>query len=177
MIVVKRRRAAFRVRRSSADAAAAHDQILPGRSPKVFRVEKQLPDEDHQDAPESVPVNRPALDVVMVPSLEHSSRPRRNRRLNGVVTIIRPVLEIPLPVHLAEKDKSAGAPKGRVLSPASGKFGNAAWMKVRFEQLMAKITRLELQARAAQLKERDAALRWIQAAILDNDIDLRELGL
>ena len=149
------------------------------RTPRVFKVENQQEGrQDGQEVPSEAAL-RPQLDDAASDAFEVTQVRRRRRRLNGKVTIIRPVSH--------EQNAVRDGPSRAISKPDSigdsqaqgsdvGRFDVDLKTQSRHESLLAQIALLERQAQAARKDEAAAAIRWIKKAISDYGIEARELG-
>ncbi len=174
----------FKRRRPSPGGEVTADNDAEGasnaRSPKVFRVKKRHEPEGQQGYQPSEPdlTERAPLNVETLSNLELPSSPRRRRRrLHGDVKIFHPVADdIGPPTPDKRALRLALIVEARVPRAASRKFGNDPRLLKRYEQIVAKITRLEQQVQALREKEKSDAIRWIRKAMQQHGIDVRELA-
>ncbi len=177
-VVVKRRRIASTDHRVDGHdvAQVVADEV---RAPRIFKVERQQ--EGQQDGQELLTNEalQPQLSGAASSTFEVTQAKRRRRRLNGEVTIIRPMLQEPGAMHDefttgdSEPD-SIGDSQAR--SSDVGRFGVDMKAQSRHDKLMARIARLESQAQTARKVEAAAAVRWIKKAIDEYGLEARELG-
>jgi len=177
-VVVKRRRIASTDHRVDGNdvAEVVADEV---RAPRIFKVEKQQEgQQDGQDFSSNTDL-QPQLGGAASNTSEVTQARRRRRRLNGEVTIIRPMLQEPSAMHDefttgdSEPD-SIGDSQAR--SSDVGRFGVDLEAQSRHDKLMARIARLESQARTARKVEAAAAVRWIKKAINEYGLEAREVG-
>ena len=149
------------------------------RAPRIFKVEKQQEGQREGQDLSSNTDRQPQLGGAVSNTSEVTQARRRRRRLNGEVTIIRPMLQEPSAMHDefttgdSEPD-SIGDSQAR--SSDVGRFGVDMKAQSRLDRLMARIARLESEAHTARKVEAAAAVRWIKKAIDEYGLEARELG-
>jgi len=177
-VVVKRRRIASTDHRVDGNdvAEVMADEV---RAPRIFKVEKQQEGQREGQDLSSNADRQPQLGGAASSTFEVTQARRRRRRLNGEVTIIRPMLHEPNAVRDEfttgdSKPDSLGNSQAR--SSDVGRFGVDLEAQSRHDKLMARIARLESQAQTARKVEAAAAVRWIKKAINEYGLEAREIG-
>ena len=177
-VVVKRRRIASTDHRVDGNdvAEVVADEV---RAPRIFKVEKQQEGQrDGQDSSSNTDL-QPQLGGAASNASEVTQARRRRRRLNGEVTIIRPMSQEPSAMRDesttgGSKPDSIGDSQAR--SSDVGRFGVDMKAQSRHDKLMARIARLESRAQTARKVEAAAAVRWIKKAINEYGLEAREIG-
>ena len=177
-VVVKRRRITSTDHRVDGNdvAEVVGDEV---RAPRIFKVEKREGQQDGQELPFNADL-QPQLGGAASNTPEVTQARRRHRRLNGDVTIIRPMSQEPNVVrdeHFTAGSKPDSIEDSQAQSSDAGRFGVDLEAQTRHEKLKVKIAQLERQAQRAKNTEAAAAIRWIKKAIKDYGIDAREIGL
>ena len=159
-VVVKRRRISSTDHRVDGNDVA---EVVEGevRTPRIFKVEKREGQRDGQYLSSNTE-RQPQLDGAASNTSEVTQASRRRCRLNGDVTIIRPMSHEPNAVRDEFttgdfKPDSIGDSQAR--SSDGGRFGVDLEAQSRHDKLMARIARLESQARTARKVEAAAAVR------------------
>ena len=177
-VVVKRRRIASTDHRVDGNdvAEVVADEV---RAPRIFKVEKQQEgQQDGQDFSSNTDL-QPQLGGAASSTTEVTQARRRRRRLNGEVTIIRPMSHEPNAVRdefITGDSKRDSIGDSQARSSDVGRFGVDMKAQSRHDKLMARIARLKSQAHAARKTEAAAAVRWIKKAIDEYGLEARELG-
>jgi len=177
-VVVKRRRIASTDHRVDGNdvAEVVADEV---RAPRIFKVEKQQDGlQDGQEVPSNTDLQT-QLSGAASRTFDVTQARRRRRRLNGVVTIIRPMLHEPNAVgdeFTTANSKPGSNGDSQAESSDLGRFGVDIAAQSRYEKLMTRIARLESQAQSARKVEARAAVRWIKKAIGEYGLEARELG-
>ena len=150
------------------------------RTPRIFKVERQQEGlQDGQELPSDAAL-QPQLGGAASNTPEVTQARRRRRRLNGDVTIIRPMSHEPNAVRdefTTGGSKPDSTEDSQAQSSDVGRFGVDLEAQTRHEKLKVKIAHLEREAQRAKSTEAAAAIRWIKKAIKDYGIDAREIGL
>ena len=172
-VVVKRRRIASTDHRVDGNdvAEVVADEV---RAPRIFKVEKQQDGlQDGQEVPSNTDLQT-QLSGAASRTFDVTQARRRRRRLNGVVTIIRPMASRRAIKASSNADSIRDS---QAQSADAGRFGVDLEAQTRHEKLKVKIAQLERQAQRAKNTEAAAAIRWIKKAIKDYGIDAGEIGL
>ena len=168
-VVIKRRRITSTDHRADGndDSEVVEREV---RTPRIFKVEKQPRQESPKGASEAETNGESRLGVA-VSSLTQVRR--RRRRLNGEVTIVRPLSHQPKPVL---DEQTRAKPDSQPQSAGRGRFGVDAEEQRRHEKLLGRIELLKRQAQKARTTEAATAIRWIKKAINEYCLDASELG-
>ena len=177
-VVVKRRRIASTDHRVDGNdvAEVMADEV---RAPRIFKVEKQQEGQREGQDLSSNTDRQPQLGGAVSNTSEVTQARRTRRRLNGEVTIIRPMSKEQSVVRNGPSTANSrpdSIEDSQAQSSDAGRFGVDLEAQSRHDRLMARIARLESQAQTARKVEAAAAVRWIKKAIHEYGIEARELG-
>lgn len=177
-MVVKRKRPVGKPVEQGLESTALSRHDEEARVPRVFRVGALVSDPSGRgDAPKPSLEARDADDKVSSDAAaagpSESPRRRRRRVTHGKVTIIRPdSSDAAGPVARRQAAETDGPVRtGSALFPADPDAS------ARYEAVMAQIAALKRQAVALKRAEASRAVRWIRQAIIDYDLEARDLGL